>query len=167
MAKWTSDGRIETTITGTIFFDFFFFCKNNHCLAYQKNCRTGWEHPEVAFNLKLFFITLKKGGILEHTPHLRVSWRPIMRSCLVDLRICMVYLNFWRAKTVHNLVLRKCDVTNITDCSNMLITSCKSTDCESILQEIFLHLLLINDRKYSRSIASCLRHNTIYFINFL
>lgn len=44
----------------------------------------------------------------------------------------------------------KGDVTNIVDCTNMLVSSCKNTDSEPLLQEIFLRLLLVNDRKYKR-----------------
>nr|CAD2170571.1 unnamed protein product [Meloidogyne enterolobii] len=36
----------------------------------------------------------------------------------------------------------KGDVSDVSDCTNMLIASCKNTDCEFILQEIFLRLLL-------------------------
>nr|CAD2140994.1 unnamed protein product [Meloidogyne enterolobii] len=46
----------------------------------------------------------------------------------------------------------KGDVSDVSDCTNMLIASCKNTDCEFILQEIFLRLLLVNDRKYKREV---------------
>uniref|UniRef100_A0A915DR62 Formin FH3 domain-containing protein n=1 Tax=Ditylenchus dipsaci TaxID=166011 RepID=A0A915DR62_9BILA len=38
----------------------------------------------------------------------------------------------------------------LSDCFNMLVASSKNSDCEELLSDIFVKLLLINNRKYSR-----------------
>lgn len=48
------------------------------------------------------------------------------------------------------IFFRKGDIDDPIDCFNMLNASCKHTDCEDLLYDLMIRLLLISDRKYKR-----------------
>lgn len=58
-----------------------------------------------------------------------------------------MYFNFF---ILFNLIFRNGDIDDPKDCFYMLMASCQQSDCEDLIFDIFLRLLLITDKIYKR-----------------
>ncbi|KAL3091340.1 hypothetical protein niasHS_007133 [Heterodera schachtii] len=130
-----------------------------------------FDDPQITHKALVFINSfLSTAADDENDWRVRILWRGEFLSaglktlipnieCLAEKneKLKKVFKQFEEAQLKDNKRLKECftnlqnDVHDLDSCTNMLLSSCKNSDCEHILLQLLLKLLLVSDRKYKRA----------------